>query len=137
MRAVKFQLDCDNYPDLLHTILNYLVGSTMTGSSQAADDNEFLCRNAMNCIWLDKDLMCHNQKLDITCNSIYKTWFGGDVEDISGRCECQKNFWWDEEELLCQQFSDHESGMQWWSFFFIAISVLMPVCACCVLLSKS
>jgi len=59
-----------------------------------------LCRNSLDCEWIDPNLYCQDYELRFTPN---RAWFGGDVASISGECACPPGMFWDESNVKCQR----------------------------------
>ena len=79
-----------------------------------------LCRNSLDCEWIDPNLYCQDYELRFTpnvsfvsfqyildfsrfFNSFQHAWFGGDFASISGECSCPHGMFWDDNEVRCQR----------------------------------
>ena len=60
-----------------------------------------LCRTTEDCSWLDRDLLCQEDELDIS--RVSPAWFGGDLASIGGECQCGDGLDWEEDLLECQE----------------------------------
>ena len=60
-----------------------------------------MCRTTEDCSWLDRDLLCQEDELDIS--RVSPAWFGGDLASIVGECQCGDGVDWDEGFLECEE----------------------------------
>ena len=87
-----------------------------------------MCRTANDCTWLDERLLCQDYEIGV---SISQAWFGGDVVNIRGKCQCGGELEWDDNELKCEEPSFSIGILFLFGLMgLIGCGVLCAVCYC-------
>ena len=87
-----------------------------------------MCRTNSDCAWLNGNLLCQDFELEITPSAL---WFGGDVANIRGKCQCGVGMFWDDDNLQCLTASYSTGILVLFAIFgLIGLGVLCCFCFC-------
>jgi len=96
--------------------------------SSANHEDGFLCRTSSDCTWLDLDLECYSIQPTVKSH----LWFGGNAQDVAGSCRCLDNFWWDQDDLVCQRWGEARyEGLLTWHIVLIVLASIAGGCCLC------
>ena len=89
----------------------------------------WVCRStAMDCKWIDPNLVCDNRRFMITEVKADWPW----KDDLKGRCACRDGWYFDRQRGRC-----YSSNFPGWAIALIVIAVLVSVLVVLVFICKS